>query len=109
MREVLGVVREKGERRNAYLNLAYTGPLDNTKLQGEITFAKVSNIAMDLFCDTSKAASAGGAKAASAGGATTETEKSCQQNHSFLEVVDGLKEKPWKIPAHVDEGFELPI
>ena len=42
-------VKEKGERRNAYLNLAWTGPIDNSLLQEKITLGKVENMAADMF------------------------------------------------------------
>ena len=37
MTQVLGEVRECGERRNAYMNITWTGPVDNTQLQTNIT------------------------------------------------------------------------
>ena len=41
--------KEKGERRNAYMNLAWTGPMDNTVLQESISLGKVENVAADMF------------------------------------------------------------
>ena len=40
---------EKGERRNVYLNMAWTGPTDNTYLEEKISLAKVENLAADMF------------------------------------------------------------
>ena len=40
---------EKGERRNCYMNLAWTPPCDNTLLAENISLGKVENVAADLF------------------------------------------------------------
>ena len=47
--KILGEVKEHGERRNVYMNLAWTGPMDNTFLQDQIPLGKVENMAADLF------------------------------------------------------------
>ena len=44
---VIGEVKEKGERRNAYMNLAWTGPIDNSFLQEKISVRKVENMAAE--------------------------------------------------------------
>ena len=96
------LIAAKNERRNTYMNLAYTGPIDNTNLQGSIPYAKVANMAMDMFCDTSVAAPASGAE-------DKEIDDD-QPKQSLLEVVDGVnKGKPWNIPEQVERGFEIPI
>ena len=46
---ILAEVKEHGERRNAYLNLAWTGPVDNSFLQEKISKGKVENMAADMF------------------------------------------------------------
>ena len=53
---VMEEVRLKTERRNAYMNLAWTGPIDNTGLEVNIPYDKVANMAVDMFCDTSSTA-----------------------------------------------------
>ena len=40
LNDILGSVRAHGERRNTYLNLAYTGPIGNTKFAYNISFLK---------------------------------------------------------------------
>ena len=45
--------RAKGERRNSYLNLAYTAPQENTALQRNIPYSKVASVVVDMFMDTS--------------------------------------------------------
>ena len=89
---VLQEVREKKERRNCYLNLAYTGPHDNSSLQREVPYEKVANMAVDMFFDTSKAVSAPETKAAPAaeGDETTSKEKS-----SLLDNMAQLSKIPW--------------
>ena len=42
-------VKEKGERRSAYGNLAWTGPIDNTDLSAKLSLGKVENMAADMF------------------------------------------------------------
>ena len=46
---VMAEVKEKGERRNAYMNLAWTGPTSNSYLSEKISKGKVENMAAD-FC-----------------------------------------------------------
>ena len=60
---VLEDMKDTGERRDVYMNLAWTGPCDNTRLQSSILYDKVANMAIDMFMDTSKAASADGVEA----------------------------------------------
>ena len=52
---VLDEVRLSSERRNVYCNLAWTHPSANTTLHVKNTFDKVANLALDMFCDTSRA------------------------------------------------------
>ena len=47
--ELIEEVRKKGERRTTYLNLAWTGPIDNSFLQSNISLGKVRNMAADMF------------------------------------------------------------
>ncbi len=44
-------VQEKGERRIAYMNLAWAGPVDNSSMQEHFAYEKVANVAIDMFCD----------------------------------------------------------
>ncbi len=108
---VLAEVRESGERRNTYMNITWTGPVDNTQLQTNITYEKVANLALDMFCDTSKAASAGGAAAsstaASAEGDGTETPS--QPQPRLLHAMARRRAHPWKIQNLVERGYEIPI
>jgi hypothetical protein len=109
---VMDEVRLKTERRNAYMNLAWTSPIDNTGLQVHNTYDKVANMAVDMFCDTSStAASAEGADASStaASAEADETEKPGQPKPSLLQVFERQGARPWKIPAAVERGFEIPI
>ncbi len=85
---VLAEVRESGERRNTYMNITWTGPVDNTQLQTDITYEEVANLALDMFCDTSKAASAGGAAASSTAGPRHRV------SHSRASCT------PWHVGAH---------
>ena len=108
---VMEVVREKSECRNAYMNLACTVPGDNSRLQVNISYDKVANMAVDMFCDTSKAASAEGAEASSTAASSegVVNEKRGQPKPSLLQVIARQGARPWKIPAVVERGFEIPI
>ena len=70
------------------LNLAWTPPCGNTPLQEHITFAKVGNVALDMFCDTS-------AEAATAAPHTDEGEEMPDPVHtkSALEIAAGQAKK----------------
>ena len=45
-------VAKNKERRNVYMNLAWTSPVANTGLNDKILYDKVANMALDMFCDT---------------------------------------------------------
>ena len=51
---VLDEVRLTSERRNVYCSLAWTHPSANTTLHVNNTYDKVANLALDMFCDTSR-------------------------------------------------------
>ena len=51
---VLDEVRLSSERRNVYCNLAWTHPSANTTLHVNNTYDRVANLALDMFCDTSR-------------------------------------------------------
>ena len=109
---VMAEVRDSGERRNTYMSLTWTGPVDNTRLHTNVTYQTIANMAVDMFCDTSsKAASAGGAAAsstaASAKGDGTDTPSQPQPYR--LHTMARRQEYPWKIPSIVERGFEIPI
>ena len=112
-RQVMSVMEEltlNSERRNSYMNLAWTSPRDNSRLQQTISYARVANMAVDRFCDTSTAASAEGAEASSQASAEgDETEKRGKPPPSLLQGMARQGARPWKIPAAVEKGFEIPI
>ena len=104
---VLEDMKETGERRNVYMNLAWTGPCDNTRLQSSILYDKVANMAIDMFMDTSKAASADGVEAS----ATAECDdmETGQPAETRRQVLEREGARPWRIPDVVEKGFEIPI
>ena len=109
MEEVLREVERNGETRNVYLNLAWTAPIDNTKLLVKISFDKVANMALDMFCDTSKHASTGEPQVTAASGVEEAGEA---ESFAALAALDGAAratEKIWRIPGTVEKGFEIPI
>ena len=105
METILDDLSERKERRNVYMNLAWTGPVENSRLQENIPYQKVANMAIDLFLDTSKLA-----VSAPAGGASSQdSEAGDAPNLSVLEVAERQEKRPWNIPEKVERGFEIPI
>ena len=102
---VLADLRETKERRNVYMNLAWTGPVENTRLQEKIPYQKVANMAIDLFMDSSKLA-------APANSQDNSQDTDAHQSPpvaSLLESMEHQQARPWKIPERVERGFEIPI
>ena len=107
---VLEEVKVQSERRNAYMNLAWTEPNDNTSLQVNIPYEKVANCAMDMFCDTSKAASATDAEATTLASVEGDgTENLGLPKQSLLQCMGSKGGRPWNIPTLVERGYEIPI
>ena len=98
---VLEEVREKGERRNAYMNLAWTGPVDNSFLQEKISLGKVENMAADMFLRSLPT------------NAAAETAPESQEAADDAEAQPQSKGErravEWQIPERVEKGFEIPI
>ena len=114
IQETFAAVREKTEKRNVYLNLTWTGPMDNTTLQATISYDKVANVAVDMFCDASEATKAVSAERQSATKAASteageEGASRPQPGRSVFEVIRGRETLPWRIPTCVERGFEIPI
>ena len=107
---VLKEVEEKGERRNTYMNLTWTGPIDNSYLEEKITVGKVENMAADLFLTNQP----GGEEAATApssqeAGDDAEPPQQGKAERRAVEVLKEKASKPWNIPERVEKGFEIPI
>ena len=99
--------RAKGERRNSYLNLAYTAPQENTALHRNIPYSKVASVVVDMFMDTSLPPGeppTSTAQAASVDGDVVKAERP-----SLLASIEALPKFPWKIPKVVERGYEIPI
>ena len=101
------VKKNKGERRNAYLNLAWTGPADNTSLQDRIPLAKVQNMALDMFLGCAAAVTAETAVDSEAAG--DDAEHTGQPQRRAAEILETRGRRPWKIPHAVERGFEIPM
>ena len=106
---VLAEVRERQERRNCYLNLAYTAPHENTPLQKDISYEKVATVALDMFVDTSQAVSAPEPKVQAVSAADEEETITPKDKPSPLERIAALPKIPWRIPQQVERGYEIPI
>ena len=114
LQKCLEETKEKKERRNIYLNLAWTGPIDNTRLQTHIPIEKVYKMALDMFIDTSRVASATDVEATSTAAAVRDEEqehdKLALPGESLQELLKkSSSQRQWKIPAAVERGLEIPI
>ena len=101
-------VKEKGERRNVYMNLAWTGPIDNSFLQDKLPLAKVENMAADLFLKN-LATEAETAPDSQEGADDVEGPAQSKPQRRAVEIFSGQGRRPWQIPTAVEKGFEIPI
>jgi hypothetical protein len=98
----------KTERRHVYCNLSWTHPSANTVLHASSTYEGIYNLALYMFCDTSKVVSAEASlTAASARG--DETESPSQPRANLLHAMARQDARPWKIPTAVERGYEIPV
>ncbi len=105
---VLDEVRVKTERRHVYSSLSWTQPSDNTPLHTNITYEKGANLALGMFCDTSKVASAEASlTAASAKGDETETRS--QPRANLLHAMARRRAHLQKIHNILERGYVIPI
>ena len=107
---VMAEVKEKGERRNAYMNLAWTGPTSNSYLSEKISKGKVENMAADLFLANLPSGEV--AETAPSSQEVTEDAEALPQGQAertAVETVMAQGRKSWQIPTLVERGFEIPI
>jgi hypothetical protein len=112
LKGILSEVQENGERRNSFMNLAYTGPTDNTHLQRDMAYEKVANMAADMYLDTRKAAveeGENGSQEAKGSGDDAILLPSAAPALSPLEILESSGERIWNIPGMVERGYEIPI
>ena len=107
---VIEEVREKGERRNAYMNLAWTGPIDNSFLSEKISLGKVENMAADMFL-RSMPTDAAAETAPESQEAVDDAEAPPQSKaeRRAVETLSQTAKRPWQVPERVEKGFEIPI
>ena len=102
--------KDKGERRNAYMNLAWTGPIDNTYLHEKISLAKVERIAADMFLDCIPTAAAPETALESLEASDDgDTPLQSKAEQRAVETLSQTPKRPWQIPRRVEKGFEIPI
>ena len=109
--EIFAEVKEKGERRNAYMNLAWTGPIDNSFLQEKIPMGKVENMAADLFLRSLPRGEAAETVNSESQEAADDAEPQPQGKveRRPVEILNETARRPWQIPQMVERGFEIPI
>ena len=104
-------VKKNKERRNVYLNAAWTGPIDNTEFEDQVTLGKVENVAADMFLGN--VATDGAAETATEGqdpaDAVDATVQRQPKRRAVEECVSADGKRTWKIPESVEKGFEIPI
>ena len=89
LQEIVETVRAKTEKRNCYMSLAWTGPVQNTPLQANIPYYKVAHMAVDMFCDASDAAKAVSTEGSPAQTVTSEAgEEGASGPQARLSVVE---------------------
>ena len=108
--ELIEDVKKKGERRTTYLNLAWTGPIDNSFLQANISLGKVRNMAADMFLhNLPTGETAETAPSSEEAVPDAEVEPQGNVERRAVEILTEKKKKPWQIPTRVEKGYEIPI
>ena len=105
-------VQRTSEARNVYMNLCWTGPCANTTLHKDIHYEKVANMVIDMFMDTSVAVSALAAGSCLGRPCSADDADHIDKSRpqvSLQESISSQSKRPWKIPATVEKGFEIPI
>ena len=111
LQQTIEDVRAKRERRNVHMNLAWTGPIDNSYLGEKITLGKVENMAADMFLDCPATDGGGAETARDPGDGAGDAEPLPQKNaeRRAVETLSAQAQRPWHIPPMVEKGFEIPI
>lgn len=105
--KVYDILSTKKEVRNVSCNFAWTNPVENTNLQGNISMATVERFALDLYVDTTaEAAVAGVAGSAATVAGSAAAGEGVQHN---AKVLLQSSKKAWKIPSRVPRGYEIQI
>ena len=103
-------VQKKGERRNVYMNLAWTGPVDNSFLQEKISKGKVENMAADMFlCCLPSGEAAETVPSSQEAADDAEHQPQVKAERRAVEKLNENGRRPWQIPQRVERGFEIPI
>jgi len=112
MASIVQTARKDGEKRNVYMNLAFTGPIDNSSLETLVSLGKVENMAADMFLHSMPNAAAGTSPEVQESGGDDADAKTPQSNKAerrATEVLGMTGKRPWNIPKTVEKGFEIPI
>ena len=103
------ILETKKELRNVACNLAWTGPVENTNLQRNISMATVERFALDMYVDTTAGhGQAAGSATTSAGEIVGEDEGEGGGQRAAKVLLRSSK-KAWKIPLRVPRGYEIQI
>ena len=98
------------ENRGKYMNLAYTKPTDNSKLQDDLTYGGVGKMLIDRCMNVAAAGNVdNGELVAASAGDGDELDGSGVNSRSISEPIRALHGYTWQIPEAVEKGFEIPI
>ena len=92
------------------MNLAWTGPIDNTYISAKLSLGKVENVAADTFLrglPTDGAAETAADSQEAAGDA--ETRPQSKPRRRAVETLSETARRPGQMPDTVEKGFEIPI
>ena len=98
-----------GERRNAYMHIAFTPPVDNTYLEERISLAKVENMVADMFLKSLPTDGAAETPTDSQDAAGDGAAETAPPRKAARRALSHTGKREWQIPTMVERGFEIPI
>ena len=107
--KVYEILATKKESRNVACNLAWTGPVENTNLQRNISMATVERFALDMYVDTTAGHGQAAGSAATSAGEIVGADEGEGGGQRAAKVLLQSSKKAWRIPSRVPRGYEIQI